>query len=133
MITFFDVAVFDVSYFSRFYFIDLDVAKAEGEDEELMTPTAPVPALIEKTSPERTVAKLQRRLSEHKSFEMEDIPSSGDNGNPILCHPASLAQRRHLPPQQVSSILPTFYTRFFCRYFGAKNFKPKTQLYGLLL
>ena len=76
-------------------------AKVEREEEE-ESKTPIVLTFAEKTSPERTVAKLQRRLSEHKSFEMEDIPSSGDNGNPILCHPASLAQKRHLPPQQVS-------------------------------
>ena len=52
------------------------------------------------TSPEPTVAQLQRRMSEHKSFEMEDIPNTD---NPILCHPANLAQKRLLPPLRESS------------------------------
>ena len=42
-------------------------------------------------SGDQDVAKLQRRLSEHKSFEMEDIPSSD---NPILGHSNQMGQKR---------------------------------------
>ena len=50
---------------------------------------------------------LQRRFSEHKSFEMEDIPDE----NPIKCHPEGLAQmkNRHRHPNTSSQLPPRHF------------------------
>ena len=49
----------------------------EPEKGEKISPSSPKESLL-----------IQRRFSEHKSFEMEDIPDE----NPIKCHPEGLAQ-----------------------------------------
>ena len=49
----------------------------EPEKSETTSPSSPKESLL-----------IQRRFSEHKSFEMEDIPDE----NPIKCHPEGLAQ-----------------------------------------
>ena len=70
----------------------------EPEKSEQTSPNSPKESLL-----------IQRRFSEHKSFEMEDIPDE----NPIKCHPEGLAQIKnrgsgkfvhaqtssHLPPR----------------------------------
>ena len=85
---------------------NVEIKEEEEEEEEAKTPTAAFPEEISaEMSPERTVAKLQRRMSEHKSFEMEDIPNTGI---PILCHQTS--QKRRLP--QLPSTRESSKSRF---------------------